>query len=218
MSNDGAKGQFIYFLDDFIYPLLIKAAQRGNRECHVVILHEDDVIDWDLDYPPPQMGEEQSMTIYNSQMYRFFQYVENRDVAKSVLKERGLKKIRLGIEGYPTCKEKIKLRPCNKLEVFYSYIQRPFLLMSWEKEKSRHVDFQCVRSKSITNLLEQNGFSQFDDQPGLSENAFQVKIFILIDVLIRQCVLKATNKKCKGSSFLQVCNIFMRYNFQLVTL
>jgi hypothetical protein len=26
--------------------------------------------------------------------------------------------------------------------------------MSWEKEKSRHVDFQCVRSKSITNLLE----------------------------------------------------------------
>lgn len=174
LSNDGAKGQFIYFLDDFIYPLLIKAAQRGNRECHVVILHEDDVIDWDLDYPPPQMGEEQSMTIYNSQMYRFFQYVENRDVAKSVLKERGLKKIRLGIEGYPTCKEKIKLRPCNKLEVFYSYIQRPFLLMSWEKEKSRHVDFQCVRSKSITNLLEQNGFSQFDDQSALNENAFQI--------------------------------------------
>ena len=26
--------------------------------------------------------------------------------------------------------------------------------MSWEKEKSRHVDFQCVRSKSITNLLD----------------------------------------------------------------
>lgn len=174
LSNDGAKGQFIYFLDDFIYPILIKAAQRGNRECHVVILHEDDIIDWDLDYPPPQMGEEQSMTIYNSQMYRFFQYVENRDVAKSVLKERGLKKIRLGIEGYPTCKEKIKLRPCNKLEVFYSYIQRPFLLMSWEKEKSRHVDFQCVRSKSITNLLEQNGLTQFEDQSGLNENAFHI--------------------------------------------
>ena len=49
-------------------------------------------------------------------MYRFFQYIENRDVAKQVLKERGLKKIRLGIEGYPTCKEKIKLRPGNKLE------------------------------------------------------------------------------------------------------
>ncbi len=87
-------------------------------------------------------------------MYRFFKYIENRDVAKQVLKERGLKKIRLGIEGYPTYKEKVKLRPGNKFEVIYNYVQRPFLLMSWEKEKSRHVDFQCVRSKSITNLLE----------------------------------------------------------------
>ena len=26
--------------------------------------------------------------------------------------------------------------------------------MSWEKERSRHVDFQCVRSKSITSLLD----------------------------------------------------------------
>jgi len=35
-------------------------------------------------------------------------------------------------------------------------VQRPFLHMSWEKEeaKSRHVDFQCVKSKSITNLSE----------------------------------------------------------------
>jgi len=32
-------------------------------------------------------------------LYRFFKYFENRDVAKEVLKERGLKKIRLGIEG-----------------------------------------------------------------------------------------------------------------------
>ena len=31
--------------------------------------------------------------------------------------------------------------------------------MSWEKEeaKSRHVDFQCVKSKSITNLNDPNG-------------------------------------------------------------
>jgi BTB/POZ domain-containing protein 10 len=87
-------------------------------------------------------------------MYRFFKYIENRDVAKQVLKDRGLKKIRLGIEGYPTYKEKVKLRPGNKFEVIYNYVQRPFLLMSWEKEKSRHVDFQCVRSKSITNLLD----------------------------------------------------------------
>lgn len=33
-------------------------------------------------------------------MYRFFKYIENRDEAKQVLKERGLKKIRLGIEGF----------------------------------------------------------------------------------------------------------------------
>ncbi len=42
------------------------------------------------------------------------------------------------------------------ISVIYNYVQRPFLHMSWEKEeaRSRHVDFQCVKSKSITNLLE----------------------------------------------------------------
>lgn len=39
------------------------------------------------------------VVIYSTKLYRFFKYIENRDVAKSVLKERGLKKIRLGIEG-----------------------------------------------------------------------------------------------------------------------
>ena len=58
----------------------------------------DDVVDWDEEYPP-QMGEEYSQIIYSTKLYRFFKYIENRDVAKSVLKERGLKKIRLGIEG-----------------------------------------------------------------------------------------------------------------------
>ena len=165
--------------------------------------------------------------IYSTHIYRFFKYVENRDVAKQVLKERGLKKIRLGIEGktvqckkntlkkavskmwnqmtfysslcfrafllekylilngclkchknmqnqcikktildpsphhlfipgYPTYKEKVRRRPGGRPEVIYNYVQRPFLHMSWEKEeaKSRHVDFQCVKSKSLTNLLE----------------------------------------------------------------
>lgn len=89
-------------------------------------------------------------------MYRFFKYIENRDVAKQVMKDRGLKKIRLGIEGYPTHKEKIKKRPGGRAEVIYNYVQRPFIHMSWEKEeaKSRHVDFQCVKSKSVTNLAE----------------------------------------------------------------
>lgn len=94
--------------------------------------------------------------VLSTAMYRFFKYIENRDVAKQVLKERGLKKIRLGIEGYPTYKEKVKKRPGGRPEVIYNYVQRPFIHMSWEKEeaKSRHVDFQCVKSKSVTNLAE----------------------------------------------------------------
>jgi len=89
-------------------------------------------------------------------MYRFFKYVENREEAKAVLRERGLKKVKLGIEGYPTHKERVKKRPGGKAEVIYNYVQRPFIHMSWEKEeaKSRHVDFQCVKSKSVTNLAE----------------------------------------------------------------
>lgn len=77
--------------------------------------------------------------------------------------------------GFPTHKEKIRRRTGDRrpevccleydfpiifniivilYQVIYNYIQRPFIRMSWEKEeaKSRHVDFQCVRSKSITNL------------------------------------------------------------------
>lgn len=48
----------------------------------------------------------------------------------------------------------MKRRPGGRAEVIYNYVQRPFLRMSWEKEeaKSRHVDFQCVKSKSVTNL------------------------------------------------------------------
>ena len=49
--------------------------------------------------------------------YRFFRYVENREVAKVVLRERGLKKVKLGIEGHPTHKEKVKKRPGGRAEV-----------------------------------------------------------------------------------------------------
>ena len=31
--------------------------QRGDRECHIVVLTDDDVLEWDEEYPP-QMGEE----------------------------------------------------------------------------------------------------------------------------------------------------------------
>lgn len=155
LSNEGARCQFEVFLEDLILPLMVNSARRGDRECHVVVLLEDDIVDWDEEYPP-QMGEEYSQTVQSTAMYRFFKYIENRDVAKQVMKERGLKKIRLGIEGYPTYKEKVKKRAGGRAEVIYNYVQRPFIHMSWEKEeaKSRHVDFQCVKSKSVTNLAE----------------------------------------------------------------
>lgn len=56
------------------------------------------------------------LVIYSTNLYRFFKYIENRDVAKQVLKDRGLKKLRLGIEGYPTHKEKVRLRTGGKPE------------------------------------------------------------------------------------------------------
>ena len=54
--------------------------------------------------------------VQSGELSRFFKYIENRDVAKQVLKERGLKKLRLGIEGYPTYIEKVRFRPGNKTE------------------------------------------------------------------------------------------------------
>uniref|UniRef100_A0A8C8RGX6 Potassium channel tetramerization domain containing 20 n=1 Tax=Pelusios castaneus TaxID=367368 RepID=A0A8C8RGX6_9SAUR len=154
LSNDGAHKQFANYLEELILPIMVGSAKKGERECHIVVLTDEDTVDWDEDHPPP-MGEEYSQILYSSKLYRFFKYIENRDVAKTVLKERGLKNIRIGIEGYPTCKEKVKRRPGGRSEVIYNYVQRPFIQMSWEKEegKSRHVDFQCVRSKSLTNLV-----------------------------------------------------------------
>lgn len=153
LSNEGAKSQFEKYLEDNILPEMVKAAGRGDRECHIVVLADDDVVDWDNEYPP-QMGEEYSQIIHSTPMYRFFKYIENREVIKQVLKDRGLKKIKIGIEGYPTHKEKVRRRSGCRPEVIYNYVQRPFVRMSWEKEeaKSRHVDFQCVPSKSVTNL------------------------------------------------------------------
>ncbi|XP_041988023.1 BTB/POZ domain-containing protein 10 [Aricia agestis] len=155
LSNEGARRQFESFLERLILPLMVESAQRGDRECHVVVLLDDDSVEWDEEYPP-QMGDEYSQTVLSTPLYRFFKYIENRDVAKQVMKERGLKKIRLGVEGYPTYKEKVRKRPGGRAEVIYNYVQRPFIHMSWEKEeaKSRHVDFQCFKSKSVTNLAE----------------------------------------------------------------
>lgn len=156
LSNEGARKQFSSFLEGLLLPRMVERAEQGDRECHIVVLCDDDVVDWDENYPPHFPELECSQVIYSSQLYRFFKYIENRDVAKMVMKDRNLKKIRLGIEGYPTYKEKIKRRPGGKAEVIYNYVQRPFIHASWEKEeaKSRHVDFACpiVKSKSNPSL------------------------------------------------------------------
>lgn len=155
LSNDGAKEQFKGYLELNILPIMVQAAKMGRRECHIVVLTNDDVVEWDEEYPP-SMGEDDTQTVYCTELNRFFKYFENRDVAKEVLKERGLKKIRLGNEGYPTTKEKVRQRHnSSRPEVIYNYVQRPFIHMSWEKEgsKSRHVDFQCVKTKVGTNVI-----------------------------------------------------------------
>ncbi|CAG0880791.1 unnamed protein product [Cyprideis torosa] len=107
------------------------------------------------------------VAVYSTSLYRFFKYIENRDVAKQVLKDRGLKKIKLGVEGYPTHKEKVRQRPGQRPEVIYNFVQRPFIHMSWEKEeaRSRHVDFRCVKSKSVTNLAEASADPPLDPPP-----------------------------------------------------
>ncbi|CAL8104864.1 unnamed protein product [Orchesella dallaii] len=181
LSNEGARHQFESFLEKLILPLMVKSAERGDRECHIVVLLDDDTVDWDEEHPP-NMGEEYSQTVNSTALYRFFKYIENRDVAKQVLKERGLKKIRLGIEGYPTYKEKIKRRPGGRPEVIYNYVQRPFIRMSWEKEeaKSRHVDFQCVKSKSVTNLAEATADPALDQ----SMPANQIDVHPLVDGIV----------------------------------
>ena len=62
------------------------------------MLTEEDNVEWDPNFPP-QMGEEYTETVQSTPLHRFFRYIENREVAKALLKDRGLKKIRLGIEG-----------------------------------------------------------------------------------------------------------------------
>lgn len=57
LSNEGARSQFESFLEELILPVMVNSAQRGDRECHLVVLLDDDVVDWDEEYPP-QMGEE----------------------------------------------------------------------------------------------------------------------------------------------------------------
>ncbi|KAL7667996.1 hypothetical protein ACOME3_008717 [Neoechinorhynchus agilis] len=158
LSNDGARNQFENFLVNDILSILVKCATKGNLFGGKF---RADLYHWDMQFPP-QADEEYAGAIKSSQMHKFFKYVENRNIAKQVLKDRGFKKIKLGIEGFPTDLDKIKVRGPGKAEVIYNYIQRPFLKMSWEKEeaKSRHVDFQCVRSKSLVSETQNTEITQ----------------------------------------------------------
>ena len=70
--------------------------------------------------------------------------MENREVAKVVLRERGLKKVKLGIEGHPTHKEKVKKRPGGRAEVKLidsNCNTRKILLSKIGKSHSTHLFF-----------------------------------------------------------------------------
>lgn len=68
LSNDGARRQFESYLEEMVLPLMVASAQSGERECHVVVLTDDDVVDWDEEYPP-QMGEEYSQSQCFDQLF-----------------------------------------------------------------------------------------------------------------------------------------------------
>ena len=61
LSNDGARRQFEDFLEELVVPVMVASAQEGERECHMVVLTDDDLVDWDHDHPPP-LGEECSQS------------------------------------------------------------------------------------------------------------------------------------------------------------
>ncbi len=61
LSNEGAKRQFDFYLDKLIFPVLLEETNKGERECHMVVLCEDDLIEWDNEFPP-QMGEQYSQS------------------------------------------------------------------------------------------------------------------------------------------------------------
>lgn len=57
MSNIGAKKKFQSFLANLILPAMAQSTDAGERECHIVVLNDNDIIDWDEE-DPPGVGEE----------------------------------------------------------------------------------------------------------------------------------------------------------------
>ncbi|KAL3309560.1 BTB/POZ domain-containing protein 10 [Cichlidogyrus casuarinus] len=185
LSDDGAYRAFEGFFDMHILPKLVDCTRSGERESHLVILMDDETISWDEDYPPQLPDNElNAHLVFSTQMYRFLKYNENREVAKKFLIAKYLKKIRIGIEGYPTCKERVKYRG-HRPEVIYNYAQRPFIHMSWEHEenKSRHVDFQCVKSKSASDLT---ALEQVLVGAGTEENSQVVEVTAAVPAVVEE--------------------------------
>merc|ERR1712004_237905 len=125
ISNDGAIKMFETFVQDLILPVMIKAAGIGERECHIVVLTDDDTT-LDEEDTPPSLSDEPIYTIKSTKMYKFFRFIENREVAKDFLKDSGLKRIRIGIEGFPINKEEVtrRLGGAPRTETIYNYVQR----------------------------------------------------------------------------------------------
>jgi hypothetical protein len=51
--------RFVFITMSCIKVLFYVLLQRGDRECHIVVLTDEDVVDWDEEYPP-QTGEEEA--------------------------------------------------------------------------------------------------------------------------------------------------------------
>jgi BTB/POZ domain-containing protein 10 len=57
LSNKGAESQFDMFLESILTPAMALNASLGERECHIVLLRNEDTVDWDDDLPP-RLGEQ----------------------------------------------------------------------------------------------------------------------------------------------------------------
>ncbi|KOB71202.1 Uncharacterized protein OBRU01_13069, partial [Operophtera brumata] len=88
----GVDGGIISVVFSMSFPTRVRAVSSSpswnsssfhSCECHVVVLLDDDSVEWDEQYPP-QMGDEYSQTVLSTPLYRFFKYIENRRAFNAV--------------------------------------------------------------------------------------------------------------------------------------
>ena len=63
--------------------------------------------------------------VYNSELNRYFKYFENRDIAKEILQEKGLKKIRIGVEGRRNTEQCYFMSCANKVHCIVTLFSNP---------------------------------------------------------------------------------------------